>query len=1019
MTRLLDPADSSPLHRREAVAAASSTLTVRLLGSLEVESEQGVLPLPQSKKTRALLAYLVLTGRAQRRERLCALFWDVADDPRGALRWSLSKLRQLVDDATTTRLCAGRDSVAFEPRGARVDALLVREALAPGVGALSLRELEELAGLHRGELLEGLDLPDFHEYRAWCAAEREHSRRQRSKLLGALVERLRGEPEAALGYARELAQVDALDEAAHASVLRLLMASGRGQEAREYYESARRLLSELGTTLAGHLDSARREGLTPPQRPLVEGPDAVEGGVLEVPVASAVSVPLAGRRAELEALCAALDEVNAASRARALLVTGEPGIGKSRLVAELCSAARARGATVLEGRAHETDSTHPYAPWLTALSQLPLVARGDGADLSAGSASREQLFGAVVDRVASCTRAAPPVVLVLEDVQWCDEASLSLFHHVLHANRCRPLLGVLTARSGELADNPAALKVLRALRREGQLAETALGPLNHAAIAELVSHVAPGLNPEQVIAHSAGNPLFARELGRAWARHPTNELPRTLTELVRDRVESLASEVADVLRWSAVLGKSFGVQRLAALMSLDAEALARALAVLERHDLLQARSDGGYAFTHDLIRSVVYSELSDPRRRLMHLRVARALEPAAEQDGAVAADLADHAGLAGEPALAARACVRAGRRCLRLFATREALALARRGRSHADGLPADARIPLVLELLQITYAAQRPAEPSRAAEELEGLAERALEHGRLEHARLAFHLLSYLRWEGGAWSDAERYALEAERVSRSTDEPERMLALAEAGRCLALLERDLPQAEALLLEARALSRQLGREPGALADAAGLLRLHEGEWVEAEALFQRARGLARAEGDRHSEFQALEHLVMLELARQRYDAVNALAAELEHIASKLREGSEMPFARTLGALSAYALSGTPAVVLLDEATSTLRAADAKHRLVYTLTRAAYIDLRHHQPRLGWARAQEASAIARLLGRPSELALALGVIAATPAPVGNPELRASALAELAQLERRRLSAEARAALAALGW
>src|SRR5689334_13842762 len=99
-----------------AGSGAPASLSIRLLGELEVSRNGLALPLPPSKKTRALLAYLVLTSRPHRRERLCQLLWDVTDDPRAALRWSLSKLRTLCDDVETPRILTDGDSVGFETR---------------------------------------------------------------------------------------------------------------------------------------------------------------------------------------------------------------------------------------------------------------------------------------------------------------------------------------------------------------------------------------------------------------------------------------------------------------------------------------------------------------------------------------------------------------------------------------------------------------------------------------------------------------------------------------------------------------------------------------------------------------------------------------------------------------------------------------------------------------------------------------------------------------------------------------
>src|SRR3954462_13080099 len=110
------------LPRRRTMQVEAAMLTIRLLGEMTVLRDGEALPLPPSRKTRALLGYLVATGRPQRREKLCTLLWEVPDDPRGALRWSLSKLRGLVDEPDgRLRILADRETVAYIPQGAESD----------------------------------------------------------------------------------------------------------------------------------------------------------------------------------------------------------------------------------------------------------------------------------------------------------------------------------------------------------------------------------------------------------------------------------------------------------------------------------------------------------------------------------------------------------------------------------------------------------------------------------------------------------------------------------------------------------------------------------------------------------------------------------------------------------------------------------------------------------------------------------------------------------------------------------
>ena len=122
------------------------------------------------KKTRALLGYLVATERSHHRARLCSLLWDVTDDPRAALRWSLSKLRPLVDEEDHARIFSDGQTVGFRSEGAYVDVHELQKVRTEGPEAATTEALIELADSFTGDVLEGLDLGDFHEFSAWCAA---------------------------------------------------------------------------------------------------------------------------------------------------------------------------------------------------------------------------------------------------------------------------------------------------------------------------------------------------------------------------------------------------------------------------------------------------------------------------------------------------------------------------------------------------------------------------------------------------------------------------------------------------------------------------------------------------------------------------------------------------------------------------------------------------------------------------------------------------------------------------------
>jgi hypothetical protein len=192
-----------------------------------------------------------------------------------------------------------------------------------------------------------------------------------------------------------------------------------------------------------------------------------------------------------------------------------------------------------------------------------------------------------------------------------------------------------------------------------------------------------------------------------------------------------------------------------------------------------------------------------------------------------------------------------------------------------------------------------------------------------------------------------------------------------------MLERDLTHADAMLMEAQALASRKHLSHHAIPAALGMLRFHENRLDEAAELFKEARTLARSSGDRISEFQAHEYLAMMEIERGRPQAARAHCAVLIDLGERLREGSERPFAYALDALCEYAIADDAGP--LESALAQLRAADAKHRLAFTLTRAARLDLERQRPDLAIAHASEALRCAEALDRPTEIVLAHVVLA----------------------------------------
>ncbi|MDG4882885.1 alpha/beta fold hydrolase [Mesorhizobium sp. WSM4884] len=185
------------------VGPYSGPLDLCVLGDFQVARHGALLDLPPSRKTRALLAYLAVTGRTHQRERLCEIFWDIPDDPRGALRWSLSKIRQVLGEDECA-LVADRNSVALK---VATDYARLLPLVKGDISLASTEELEAVAGSIRGDFLADLSLDRCFEYEAWRAGVASEVEIAELGILRELVGRLAGEPRRALPLARRLARL--------------------------------------------------------------------------------------------------------------------------------------------------------------------------------------------------------------------------------------------------------------------------------------------------------------------------------------------------------------------------------------------------------------------------------------------------------------------------------------------------------------------------------------------------------------------------------------------------------------------------------------------------------------------------------------------------------------------------------------------------------------------------------------------------------------------------------------------
>jgi DNA-binding SARP family transcriptional activator/tetratricopeptide (TPR) repeat protein len=938
-----------PIHLR--VCNAMAGLELRFLGDIQVIQGNVPLELPPSRKTRGLLAFLALTPRPTRREQLCELLWEIPDDPRGSLRWSLSKLRKLVDADDCPRIIANRNTVAFDASAVEIDVVALHHA-AQHAQSASEDELVRVAERSQGSFLEGLDLTDFHDFHAWCIGERERVVRAQAALMGELGKRLAQQPERALPFALTLVALTPFEESPRAELIRLLMMLGRQEEARHQLRVGREKLAEVGIAESGALGLAMREPRRPPSKPRVV--DA-----LPTPQESS----LVGRTEELTLLAERINNLASTRTARLLLIRGEPGIGKSSLLQVAAAMARTAGARLFKASAFESEMIRPFGVWSDALRRsLPDTHPARQLLAASEQTTREQVYSSLAE-IFTTETGKHPVVVLCDDVQWADESSFNALHYLLRNYPGQPLLFIAASREQELSTHTGAQAVIRGLRGSDLIDEIRLGPLAAPLIEHLIRRQYPDADAGVLAAECGGNPLLALELARAGV-----EGGRSLSELVSERVSHLDANAQAVLHWAAVLAPQINFASLENASKLERAVIDAALEQAEQRGILHP-GERGLRFSHDLIRKCIYDSLSPARRCSMHRHVALLLEVDARVDLELAAALAHHARLSGEPHLAGKAMVSAGKLCIRFYDNDKAMELYHEGRQFAAQLNDAQRICLDLELGEVRLNAAPIEDWQTQVDEFVSLAEQAMDHGSAAHARLGYQMASYLRWAHGEVRGAKRFSLQAERVSRGTSDAAQILGMAEAAKCLAMLERDLSRADAMVMEARALAQRVDFQCAAIPLGQAILRYYEEKFDEAVDFLEDARTLAKSDGDRLSEYMANEYLTIVEMERDDYEAAFGHACHLVDIGERIREGSERPFAHVLQAVCRFAIAGEDAA--LEPALRELRIADAKQRVAFVLNRASVLYLENGKVQKACDYASEALELARIMERPSEI------------------------------------------------
>ena len=259
--------------------------------------------------------------------------------------------------------------------------------------------------------------------------EREDVRRLQVRILEAIVRRTADAPEVALPHVKKLVHIDPFNVTARVNLLTHLAAVGRRTEAEQQFEAGVRQLREIGEeqTLVSAWRGlqARRDAPSQPApvAALQAMPVVVAAGA---PAAAAAGSSLLGREAELALLSESMSATLSVGGVRVVLVVGEPGLGKTRLIEEAASIAHERGFRIVKTRSHEVDRTRPYGAWREAIGPLaPPMGLAPGGDDNANEAGhRERFLAEASERILGGPDVTSPTLIVLDDVQWCDTASI-------------------------------------------------------------------------------------------------------------------------------------------------------------------------------------------------------------------------------------------------------------------------------------------------------------------------------------------------------------------------------------------------------------------------------------------------------------------------------------------------------------------------------------------------------------------------------------------------------------------
>jgi DNA-binding SARP family transcriptional activator/tetratricopeptide (TPR) repeat protein len=769
-----------------------------------------------SARAVALAAFLIVhAGSPQPRQRIAGLFWPESTDAQALtnLRRELHHLRQALGDEPAL-VVTSRDLCWRDSQTCRVDLRIFDTARDAAIAAAAAGDDEAVLshaataiGQYRGDLLPGM-------YDDWLLEARAELQRQcvdLCDLLGQARAR-KGDLAAAADVARRRIQLQPLEEVGYRTLMQLQADLGdRAGAVSTYHHCASVLERELGVIPDPATQQAFQELMSHAEpggvRQPVTGPETGRSG----PAAAR----LVGRAAELSVL-QELWRAAVAGHSGLALVRGGAGVGKTRLLTELAELAGLQGAVVassqcfgapgrlalapvadwLRSPALQSATAALDEPWRAEVSRLmPAAGRagpGAGPWAMANAWQRHRFFEGLARALLGVSR---PMLLVLDNMQWCDEETLAFLAFCLRLAPGAPLLVAGTLRDDNPDEDPVLGDWVGRMRSMGLLTELSVSPFEAADTARLAEAVfgQPLAEADVSLLHATtgGFPLYVIEALRGTAEPGSSPHPGgDIADVLRNRLEQATAAASEVAGLAAAVGTDFSLDLLTEASDLEADSVVRAVDELWRRRIMREFKDG-YDFSHDLLRDAAYAQVSPPRRWLLHRRIAQGLELVhADDTDAVAAQLAEHYARGGRPGRAVAYYRRAADIAAGMFAHAEAIRLHKEALSIVRNLPQgrdrDRRELEILEAMAAPLNARYGYSSPALQEALERSVALAEALGRKESKRKNLVALWTTQFVQGRPADGYRTATRALALIDPGSEPSGAAHFAVGGSALSL-----------------------------------------------------------------------------------------------------------------------------------------------------------------------------------------------------------------------------------------